>query len=390
MTRPTVLFHCQHSVGLGHLARSIALAGGIARHADVVLLNGGRLPAGTRIPPGVRLVNLPPLGHGPGYELVSHDPHLDVAAAQEQRARTVLETFAGTDPAVVLIELFPFGRKKFLPELLPLLDAAVARGRHRPRLVCSVRDILVRGRLDQAGHDERASVLANRYLDAVLVHSDPAFARLEDSFTPATPLRVPVHHTGFVVPPAPDTAVAGPRLPRLLVSAGGGMVGEPLVRAAVAAHRELARRTGLGTTVVAGPFLPDAAWAWLQEQAAGSYALEAVRRVDDLCGEITRSALSLSQCGYNTTLDVLRSRTPALVVPYAEGREDEQRTRARRLRDRGALRVLDPTDLDPVRLVEELVALRSFHPAGAGLDLDGRETSARIVLELAGADRAVA
>jgi predicted glycosyltransferase len=388
MSRPTVLFHCQHSVGLGHLARSMALAGGMSRYADVVLLNGGRLPDGVRVPAGVELVNLPPLGHGPGYELVSHDPLVGVEEAQAQRRRIVLETFARVAPAVVMIEMFPFGRKKFASELLPLLDAAVALGPARPRLVCSVRDILVRSRIDQAGHDQRASLLANRYLDAVLVHSDPAFARLEESFVPATPLRVPVHHTGFVVPDGP-VAAAGLREPRLLVSAGGGMVGRPLIRAAVLAHGSFADRTGLRTTVVAGPFLPARAWGWLAEQARRSPMLDAVRQVDDLASEIGRSELSLSQCGYNTTLDVLRAGTPALVVPFAEGREDEQRRRARRLEDLGALRVLDPDDLGPRRLLAELCELRTFRPSASGLDLSGRERSARLVAELAGADLAV-
>jgi predicted glycosyltransferase len=379
---PTVLFHCQHSLGLGHLARSLALAGGIARYADVVLLSGGRLPAGTRVPPGVRLVGLPPLGHGPDYQLVSHDPLLGVGQAQDRRRHIVLETFEVTDPDAVVVEMFPFGRKKFAGELMPLLEAVSARGLRRPRTVCSVRDILVRRRPDQAAHDERAALVANRHFDAVLVHSDPGFARLEESFTPATPLTVPVHHTGFVVPENPGPPAPAGRLPRLIVSSGGGMVGEPLVRAAVLAHRPFAERTGLHTTVVAGPFLPGPAWEWLQEQADRSPMLDAVRQVDDLRAEIGRSALSLSQCGYNTTMDLLRAGTPAVVVPYAEGREDEQVRRARRLAELGAVRSLHPDDLTPDRLVAELCALRTFRAEPTGLDLTGRETSARLVAEL--------
>ena len=45
MTRPRLLFHCQHSVGLGHLVRSVHLADGLAQDFDVTLLNGGPWPA---------------------------------------------------------------------------------------------------------------------------------------------------------------------------------------------------------------------------------------------------------------------------------------------------------------------------------------------------------
>ncbi len=50
MSRPRLLFYCQHSLGLGHLARSLAIAGALADTFDVTLLNGGRLPAGTVLP----------------------------------------------------------------------------------------------------------------------------------------------------------------------------------------------------------------------------------------------------------------------------------------------------------------------------------------------------
>ncbi|HEX9994552.1 MAG TPA: glycosyltransferase [Acidimicrobiales bacterium] len=380
MTRPRLLFHCQHSLGLGHLVRSLALASGLAEHFDVVLLNGGRLPEGARVPEDVRLVNLPPLGHDAAHRLVSHDPELTVDEAMDLRRDLVLRTYRDTAPAVVLVELYPFGRRKFEFELLPLLDA-VAATPDRPLVVCSVRDILV-GRDDGGRHDERASRRANASFDAVLVHADPAFARLEESFHPRTPLAVPVHHTGFVAPEAPPADA--PPVERVLVSAGGGMVGAPLFRAAADAAGAVHRRTGLPTTIVAGPFLPRDALAELRARAAEAPELDVVSRVDDLAGEIRRSTVSVSQCGYNTTLDLLRAGTPAVVVPYADAGEDEQTRRAERLAAMGALRAVHPAELDGDRLAEEVVELVRFRPAPVALDLDGRRRSARIVAELAG------
>jgi len=377
--RQRLLFYCQHSLGLGHLARSLRLAAALARAVDVVLLNGGRFPPGTQIPAGIDVVNLAPLGHDEAFKLISHDPALSVEEAKRLRRTAVLDALDRTSPDVVLIEMYPFGRRKFEFELLPLLDAAARPG--GPRVVCSLRDILVNQRRDQAAYDDRVCERANRYFDAILVHSDPAFARLEDSFSPTTPLKVPVHYTGFVAPPA-MTSDQIDRMPRLLVSSGGGMVGEPLVRAAVGVHRELAERTGLTTTVVAGPFLPDPAWEWLRAQAAGSPALEAVRRVDDLCQEMHRSALSLSQGGYNTTMDILRAGTPALIVPFAEGAEGEQTRRVDRLAALGLVRTVPAAELRADRLLAELTAAASQRPVASGLDLSGAETTARLVADL--------
>jgi len=60
--RPAVLFYCQHSLGMGHLMRSFALADRLAERFRVVLLNGGRLPKLVAAPANIELINLPPLG----------------------------------------------------------------------------------------------------------------------------------------------------------------------------------------------------------------------------------------------------------------------------------------------------------------------------------------
>jgi predicted glycosyltransferase len=388
--RPSLLFYCQHALGLGHLVRSLTLAESLAEQFDVLLLNGGRFPDGTRVPSGVRVVNLPPLGHDAQFQLISHDPAWSVEEAMRERPRIILDTLATTEPAVVLIELYPFGRKKFEFELLPLLDAVHSMDPYRPRVVCSVRDILVGRRDHQTRHDERACLIANKYFDVILVHSDPRFARLEDSFRPTTPLRVPVQYTGFVTGDASPIVVSPQdRLRRVLVSAGGGMVGEPLLRAAVDAHRTWRSQLGLSTTILAGPFAPEPVWTWLQQQAAAADGLEVARYLPDLRTEMARSAVSVSQGGYNTTMDILRAGVPAVVVPYSEAGEDEQLRRAMRLGDLGVLRCLPADELNASTLAAAVIATASSTPAPAGLDLDGRAASVRAIAELCAADRQV-
>ncbi len=384
--RPRLLFYCQHAVGLGHLARSLALADGLARQFDVLLLNGGRMPSGTRIPDGVQVLNLPALGHDEVFDLVSHEPGMTVDEIVAMRPGMLLAALRDHRPEVVLVELFPFGRKKFRFELLPFLDAIDGLGAARPLVACSLRDILVGSRRDQAGHDEKASRLANRYFDAVLMHADPAFARLSESFAPATALEVPVHYTGFVAPEAAAVdAVAVERERRVIVSAGGGSVGGPLVRAALAAQRRLRTEAGLATTIITGPFAPDEVFAGAAAVAAVTESLTVLRHVPDLCGEMRRSAVTVSQCGYNTAMDILRAGTPAVVVPYAEGREDEQRRRVERLERLGVLKGMDPGVLDGTTLADAVLERLSSPVAPVMLDLEGRHHTARILRDLVAA-----
>ena len=372
--RPPLLFYCQHSVGLGHLTRSYALCAHLAEWFRVVLVCGGALPEEIDPPAGVEIVALPALGVGPSARFVSHDPRLSVERAWALRGELLLRTLRSLEPAVVFVELFPFGRAKFARELVPLLELAREGG---AMTACSLRDILVTGRDDQAAHDERACRLANAHLDAVLVHSDPRFARLDETFGPIDRLEVPVRYTGFVVGPGRPHPAA--REPRVVVSAGGGLVGEPLLRAAIGAQR---LGTGLAMRAIAGPLMPDAAFARLRAAAGGVPGLELVRSVPDLAAELAGAAATVSQGGYNTTLEIVRAGVPALVVPYATPEEDEQLRRARRLERLGALRVLDPERLDPAALAREIRALPAFEPTRPAIDLDGGRGTCRELWEL--------
>jgi predicted glycosyltransferase len=279
-----------------------------------------------------------------------------------------------------MVELFPFGRKKFASELLPLLERARQRGRRQPLVVCSLRDILV-GRPDDPGYDQRAVRLANAFFDAVLVHADPRLARLEDTFTSAAELRVPVVYTGFVLGAPVRNAAMRPQR-KIIVSAGGGMVGEPLFRAAVEAQPQLWRSERVGMHIVAGPFLPEPAWRSLREAGSHLPALRLSRFVPNLRNELRGAAGSVSQFGYNTALDVLWSGVPALAVPYATQTEDEQTRRATRLEGLGLVRVLQAARLDGPTLASEMARLLHFRPAPLSVDLDGAGNTARLIEEL--------
>ena len=364
---------------MGHLVRSLALANRLAERFRVMLLNGGRLPAGISVPANIQLVNLPPLGLDETNQLVSHDKRVSVARALDLRQKMIRVTFDNLRPVAVLIGLFPFGRKKFADEILPLLHAA-RNSETRALVVCSLRDILVNRKQN---HDNRAAAWANEFFDVVLVHSDPSFARFEESFHADVPLQVPIKYTGFVVPPSAPAANKASKRKRIVVSAGGGIAGEPLLRTAIEAHDYLQGDPEVEMKVIAGPFLNDESWRALRSLARGKNQLRLVRQVSDLCSELCGAALSISQAGYNTCLDVLRAKVPAILVPFAKEDEDEQRRRALRLQDLRAVRVLDQRELTPARLASEIRNAMNYQFTTPALDLNGAENAAALIESMA-------
>ena len=377
--RPTLLFYCQHAMGMGHLVRSLALADALSQSFHVVLLNGGELPACLSLPRTIEIINLLPLRLADG-QLISCDSRYSVTQAQDARLERILNSFRWLRTEVLLIELYPFGRKKFEFELLPLLEHAKTHGGFAPLIACSLRDILVNSRSDQQKHEQRVVSTANRWFDAILVHSDLGFAGLEESFDPRTQLIPPVHHTGFVVSNRQKLPQDRLRNGPIVVSAGGGHYGFQLLSAAIEAHALLAEAPTM--KVVAGPFFPEAQWKALRIAAAGRRGVELVRSVPDLYAELSRARASISQCGYNTAMEIIQAQAPALVVPFAGGGEDEQLKRARRLEALGAIRVLEQKELTPQRMAEEISDLINFQPRTAHLNFDGARRSTRILYEL--------
>ena len=367
---PVILFYVQHLLGIGHLRRAALIARAIqAAGFDLRFVSGGA-PAGDIDIGAGELIQLPPA--------VAADVHFSAILDQDRRAiddvwrdkrrRLLLAAFEVEQPDLVLVEMFPFGRRQFAFELLPLLEAAKAR--HLPTAV-SLRDILVAKSKPERIAETVAVV--RRLVDRVLVHGDPRLVGLEATFPGAPEIADRLVYTGYVADAAapPEAAAEGEEI---LVSAGGGAVGGPLLRAALAARPA----TSLASSpwrLIAGPNLPAAEFAGLQATAPPGVTIERFR--SDFPALLARSRLSLSQAGYNTVMDILSVGARALVLPFAEGAESEQSLRARLLAERGLLSLMEPP-IEPARLATAIeAALRRPRPQPGALDLDGAGETAR-------------
>lgn len=374
-----ILFYCQHSMGIGHLTRSFAICDQLTALGEVTFLSGGELPKkwhGSR--DRIKLVQMPALSMDAEGLLYTGEPGVSLDKTRANRKHLLREALLHEPPDILIVEMFPFGRKKFAFEILPMIELLKQKN-PQALVVCSVRDILVTRRRDQKKHDRVARERLNNYFDLVLVHSDPGYVRLELTFSEFTNLEIPVHYTGFVTPKAiAEVAQPSSSTGQVLVSVGGGRVGEQLLSMALRAQPLLYKRLGLSMFLLTGPFLPEAAKKRLQ-LLGNNEGLRIEPYVEDLCGEMGRSDLSISQCGYNTMMDVLLSGIPSIVVPYCEAGEDEQLRRAQILHERGRLEVIHPDALSVNKLLQQIekMALETRYPIDA--DLRGARNSARLL-----------
>ena len=371
----SVLFHVQHLLGIGHLQRSLRIAEALVREGIAVTLVCGGVPAALPRDPVIRIVQLTPVrALDERFELIDGAGQPIDDLLREERRAALLAAFAAARPDAVVIEGFPFARRAFRFELEPLI-AAVRTATPRPRLICSVRDIVV-VRDDPQRHRDIVERV-RRDFDAVLVHGDPALIRLDASFPAAPEIADRVIYTGYVCPPvAPVDAAAETGGDEVIVSAGGGAAGLALLEAALAARRS-GCLAGHPWLLLTGTNLPERDFAALRTDLPAGVTVE--RFCYNFVGLLRGCRVSVSQAGYNTVLDILAARARAVLVPFAAGRETEQPMRAERLAALGAAELVRENELSPQRLAAAIERAAARDSARVAIDTNGAACAARSI-----------
>jgi len=212
----------------------------------------------------------------------------------------------------------------------------------------------------------------------VLVHSDPTITQLAKSWPIDDDLSKLLKYTGYVAPAAPEPHPDGLGQGEVLVSAGGGSVGQSLFEAAIDAAHQSDLRWRL---LVGGKDASERIAALRQRAGTLDITIEPVR--PDFRQMLAGAAASVSMCGYNTALDLLQSGVPAVLVPFDDGGEVEQTLRSQSLAEQSAMSVLMAQDLAAhslLRSLNEVIAQgprRDLH-----VDFDGAAHTVRIAQDM--------
>ncbi|MEQ1753491.1 MAG: glycosyltransferase [Micropepsaceae bacterium] len=364
-----ILIWVQHLLGIGHFMRAklVAEALSSAGH-EVMLLSGGQVPAGSTVH-GVIVVQLPAVRAKDELfdDLVDENGRPVSSQLLQARREAVLEAYRRFVPDCVITETFPFGRRLVQAELLALLETIVSSTR-RPKLVASIRDVLQRPR--KAERAQAMVDLARRSYDGILVHSDPGIVPAETGFPEIVQVRDLFKYTGYI---CRGVRADHPTRSEVLVSAGGGAVGQSLTKTAEEA-RKLSRLGRLPWTIVTGP-LSDSA-------LSSDSGLTKVRSLADFPSRLANAAVSVSQAGYNTMTEALRARTPTVVVPFETEREREQITRAQCFQSHGLVEVVRNRDLTPANLAMAIDAAADKKMAMHSINLEGQHGTVEAVREI--------
>ncbi|MBH8565425.1 glycosyl transferase [Nostoc sp. CENA67] len=375
-----LMFYCQHILGMGHLVRSMEIVRGLVKDFHVCFINGGEVVQGFNIPSSVDVVNLPAIKTDSEFKnLQVVDNSYSLEEVKEIRQRKLLQILDEFQPDVLMIELFPFGRRRFSFELIPLLE----RVRHQyptTKIVCSLRDIIVNSK-NQARHEEKVCNLINQYFDLLLIHGDPKFISLEETFSRVADIECEIHYTGYVVQPQPKEIVIAHQ-PLILVSIGGGRFGHELLECVIKAAPSIEKTLPHTIQMFTGPFMPDSKFNQLQTMAKDICNLNIKRYTPNLLQYMCQADISISMSGYNTTMNILTSGVRAMILPFTGNDDREQKLRATKLEKLGVVDMIRPKELEPDTFLEKLKRCLQKQPNTIKFDFNGVEKTAVLLNKL--------
>jgi predicted glycosyltransferase len=262
-------------------------------------------------------------------------------------------------PDIFLVDHMPHGA---MGELLPALES-MKHSRIHTKVVLGLRDILDNPEVTiNRWKVEGAYEVIERYYARILVFG------MQDVYDVVERYQIPqsdagkVFYCGYVTNLSTANnahAIRGRFLANksvntrlIVVMAGGGADAYPMMSTLIEALPKVLENHKCVAAVITGPFMPADLIADLNRRAA-KLPIHMMESVHDSLSHIAAADLVISMAGYNTSVEILRMRRSAIMIPRA-GPSAEQRTRARLFADKHWVDMIDPDDLTAKKLAQRI------------------------------------
>jgi predicted glycosyltransferase len=372
-----ILMYSHDSYGLGHLRRTLALAEafvGAETGTSVLILTGSTVSSAFRMSFGIDLVKLPSVVKVASRVYEPSRMSIDFESLKNLRSSLILSAVKSFDPDAFVVDKAPLGMKR---EVYPSLEFLHAE-RSSTLTVLGLRDVMDDpARIRRNWREGGISPAIEDFYDTILVYGpreiyDPL---PEYGLSDATLRRC--HYVGYVgrASTLDETSDLEFEPGYVLVTAGGGGDGFHLLKNYLESLR--GPEPTFESLVVTGPMMDDASMRKIERLARG-LRVRVMEFRADMERLIRCAGTVVSMGGYNTTVELLVARKPALIVPRVEPRV-EQLIRAQQLADLGLVDMIHPYDLTPRLVRSKVEELLERDPVSAS----------RVEVDHSGASRAV-
>ncbi len=363
------LLYSHDTFGLGHLRRNLAIAGRLScalPGASLLLLSGSQAVQQFVLPPSADIIKLPTVTKLGNEHYVAQGLTVKPSEVLALRQGLILETVASFKPDLLLVDHAPLGMRGELRPALEYLRVNLPQS----RVVLGLRDILDEPSVVCRAWREQAVYAAlETFYDRLLIYGVPEVCNPITAYEIPASVAERTSFCGYIRRDDPITPVddarrkigVGTNDPLVLVTAGGGGDGMPLLEAYVQALR--LAPAGWTSLIVTGPFMPGTQREELEKLCNGlpSVIIRPFER--DVPSFMHAADAVVTMGGYNSLCEVTSSGTRALVIPRTSPRT-EQLLRARAFAQLGLVDLLllehtTPADLRDA--VERAVAHKYDH-----------------------------
>jgi len=365
-----IAIYSQDGFGLGHMQRTCSIAWEIYRlrpEASILTFSDSQLGQFFPISPHHDYIKLPSIAKdSPGNWNATH-LSMSFPEILHLRKQLISNVLLNYTPDIFLVDHMPHGA---MGELLPALET-IKHSRIHTQVVLGLRDILDSPEVTvNRWQVEGAYDVIERYYARILVFG------MQDVYNVVEKYQIPegdaskVFYCGYVTNLAKASDAHNIRARYLadkstnarliVVMAGGGADAYPMMSTLIDALPKVLEDQPCVVAVITGPFMPAELIADLSHRAT-QLPIHMMESVNDSLSYISAADLVIAMAGYNTSVEILRMKKPAILIPRA-GPSAEQRTRARLFADKHWVDMIDPDELTPDILAQQ-ISYHLSHPS---------------------------
>jgi predicted glycosyltransferase len=356
-----LLVYSHDAYGLGNIRRMLEICQYLIQtipNLSILLLSGSPMLQGFRLPRGLDYIKLPCLNRGEEGNIASKYLKIDTEETVQLRGDLILTTALNFKPDLILVDKKPYGLKDELKETLFSLKENLPQC----KWVLLLRDILDHpDRTIPEWRSQGNYQAIQHFYDQVLVVGSPEVFDIcvEYQFPPA--IATKVKFCGYIRRPAGLQSKGnllqrhgiqeGDR--RVLVTAGGGEDGYPLLHNYLRGLALLPPDYSVKSFVVSGPEMPIEQRETLFQIAELLPNVQMLEFTDDLMSYMEAVDVVVAMGGYNTFCEILSAQKPSIIVPRVKPSQ-EQLIRTNKMSKLGVLTQLLPEELTPESLMKQM------------------------------------
>jgi len=242
---------------------------------------------------------------------------IDVATTFEQRKETINKVFEEKKFDAVIIEFYPFGRRKFRQEIKYLIESSKDHN-SKVKVISSMRDIYI-PKENHREEDKRIKILnqsLHSYFDKILVHSDKNLIQLENQFFLTKNNLEKIIYTGYVAPTSIENNTR--RSDRVIVQFGASL--------ATAGYRfQVLQQLGKLEQYTFDFYLGPHEDHFPRELSPN---IEVHQHIEDFHLPLSKAKMAITMGGYNSIVEHIATKTPALIIPYDDNNEQSNRAKS--------------------------------------------------------------